>query len=341
VSKVFIQSIADTGIEPGDLFQAFTWLNWETLVPRDARVFVKPNLTWPVHLPGVTTTPQMLESLVQVLLSRTKNIAIGESDGGYHSFKAEEAFKGHNLFHLRDKYGISLVNLSDFPSEHIKGTIAGRETQVKLPSLLLHDIDVFITVPVPKTHVMTGVSLGFKNQWGCTPSTMRLREHYDFDRKIVLINKLLKPRLTIMDGTYFLDGAGPMTGDAIPLSLLIVGDDVGATSKITCEIMGIQASKIRHFKVAGQESLFPQTFSQIVTNTEFVKYKTHQFIMKRAFLDWISLIGFRSKLFTKIFYDSRFAGPLHQLLFLVRKNPILEHLLYGKAGTPPSYVAGK
>jgi len=101
--------------------------------------------------------------------------------------------------------------------------------------------------------------------------------------------------------------------------------------------MGIPSAKIRHFKIARQEGLFPNTIANITTNTGIEQFKTHKFVMKRAFLDWISLIGFRSKLFTKIFYDSSFARPLHALLFLVRKNSLVEHFLYGKAGTPPSW----
>jgi uncharacterized protein (DUF362 family) len=338
--RVFIKSVNGNSIDYEDIRQALIWLDWESIICPSARVFIKPNLTWPVHLPGVTTTPKALESLICTLKNRTNNIIIGESDGGYHSHAVEEAFAGHNLYELRDKYEISLVNLSDLPCETVGDVIAGRETRVNLPSLLLHDIDVFITVPVPKTHVMTRVSLGFKNQWGCIPSTMRLREHYDFNRKIILINKIINPKLVVMDGTYFLDGAGPMTGDVIRMNLLIAGDDVGATSKVTCEIMGIPSASIHHFMVAEDEGLFPPTLSDIEINTSIQQYKIHQFAMKRAFLDWISLIGFRSKFFTKLFYDSSIADPLHKFLFLVRKNPLVEKFLYGKAGTPPSWNTG-
>ncbi len=42
----------------------------------------------------------------------------------------------------------------------------------------------------------------------------RLREHHaDFARKVLAINKILKPRLAIFDGTWFLDRSGPLEGD--------------------------------------------------------------------------------------------------------------------------------
>jgi len=340
VNKVFIRPLSEQGVEPEDLRLALEWLDWERLIPYGSRVFIKPNLTWPTPLPGVTTSPKAMESLAIVLKERTDQIIFGESDGGYHAYDIEEAFEGHQLYALRDKYGVGVVNLTDQPSENVEGIIGGKRVIVNLPSLLLHGIDVFITMPVPKTHVMTKVSLAFKNQWGCIPSPMRLREHYDFDHKIILINKLLKPRLAIMDGTHFLSGAGPMTGNVIGMNLLIVGDDIGVTSSITCEIMGFSFNSIRHFKVAKREGLFPQNHEEVITNIPISQFMTYQFVMKRALLDWVSLIGFRSKFFTNLFWDSSFGYALHKFLFLVRKNPKIERILYGKAGQPPSWIEG-
>jgi len=71
---------------------ALEWLGWERIVARGSRVFLKPNLTWRLPSPGVTTTPKFLEAAVEILRERAGEIIIGESDGGYHAFKAEEAF---------------------------------------------------------------------------------------------------------------------------------------------------------------------------------------------------------------------------------------------------------
>ena len=110
--KVYIRKITGDWIKPKDISNALDWLEWHEIVPKDARVFIKPNLTWPEHLPGVTTTPKAIESVVIALLERTSNIYIGESDGGYHSYKAEEAFELHGLYELEKKFGISIFNLS-------------------------------------------------------------------------------------------------------------------------------------------------------------------------------------------------------------------------------------
>jgi uncharacterized protein (DUF362 family) len=167
------------------LRDALEWVGVSEVVSSEARVFLKPNLTWRNHLPGVTTTPVFIEAVVSLLRDCTRNLVVGESDGGYHSSKAEEAFEGHGLYNMKKRYGIQVVNLSNGGSESRSVEIAGRPVSVDLPRFLLEEVDVFITLPVPKVHVMTQVSLGFKNQWGCQPGTMRLRNHPDFATKVL------------------------------------------------------------------------------------------------------------------------------------------------------------
>jgi uncharacterized protein (DUF362 family) len=71
---------------------------------------------------------------------------------------------------------------------------------------LTDDIDYLITMPVPKIHNNTGVSLSFKNQWGCIPEPNdRLRMHPYFKHVILEVNKAIKTKMAIVDGKYGLD----------------------------------------------------------------------------------------------------------------------------------------
>ncbi len=273
--------------------------------------------------------------MISVIRKRTRQISLGESDGGYHSFCSEDAFRGHGLLEMAERPAVCLLNLSKLPSETLELVITGHPVCVTLPRFLLHEVDVFITLPVPKTHVMTGVSLAFKNQWGCIPSAMRLQEHPDFDRKIVAINRVLNPQLVVFDGTYFLDGAGPMTGDAVKMDLLIAGDGPGTASAVACRVMGINPDSIAHHRVAKREGLFPNDLEEVEINTRPDPFCRRKFKMRRAFLDWISLAGFHNRTLSRIFWEMPSAGPLHALLYAIRRNPWIGRLLYGKAGPPP------
>lgn len=306
------------------------------MVGTGARIFLKPNLTWPEPTVAVTTSPAHIEALVAAFraCAPQATIYVGESDGGYHSFDAEEAFRGHGLYEIAERYNIRVVNLSDLPSQRVTTSVRGREVTVELPSLLLHEIDLFVTLPVPKVHAMTGVSLAFKNQWGCIPKTMRLRNHPQFAEKVVAINKLLKPRIAIFDGTYFLDRTGPMIGDPVCMDLLIAANDIGAGSLACCRIMNIDPWKVKHFILARQEGLFPSSLDEVVLNQPIEPFCHRQFRLERTLINWIALAAFNSDLLTRLLYDSAFADPIHRVLYTVRKNRLIGRLLYGEMGPP-------
>ncbi|MCK4722583.1 MAG: DUF362 domain-containing protein, partial [Dehalococcoidia bacterium] len=191
------------------LEQGLQFINWDDYVDKNSTAFVKPNFTFPYYKEGITTSPEFLRCLLELLKGKAGTVIVGESDGGNHSFKADEAFEGHNMYQICKETGIELVNLSTLPSETIESKISGKTVKVQLPKLLLEEIDCWVSVPVLKVHVMTTVTLSLKNSWGCVPDTMRCLHHQNLAYKLALIARLLKPKIVVIDGTYALDNHGP------------------------------------------------------------------------------------------------------------------------------------
>ena len=131
-----------------------------------------------------------------------------------------------------------------------------------------------------------------------------------------------------------------MTGEAVRMDLLIAGDEVGAADAVCCRLMGIQPASIRHLRLARGEGMFPSSVDELTLNTAVEPFLGRRFVMKRAFLDWLSLLGFRSRFFERLFWESSTAGPLHTLLYSVRRNSFICRLLYGPAGSPPEWQPG-
>jgi uncharacterized protein (DUF362 family) len=319
VHKVWISKIGDA--IDREMVSALEWLNWRSVVAPDARVAIKPNLTYPTYKPGVTTSSAVLEALLRVLTSRTRNVSIVESDGGSNAWPAEEAFAGHGIPDMCRRYGVRAVNLTRYPREEVATRIAGRHVKVVLPRLLTRDTDVFITLPVPKLHMMTEVSLGFKNQWGCLPDVKRLRLHSEFPRMVLAINKILKPMLAIFDGTYFLDRSGPLDGEPVRKDLLIASRDAGAGSLLCCELMGILPGSAPHLRLAIAEGMMPSAMRYLETNVAIERFKDCPFRLHRSWLQWLTLGTFHSRLATIALYDSPLARPAHELLYFFRKRP--------------------
>ncbi|MCI0557571.1 MAG: DUF362 domain-containing protein [Nitrososphaera sp.] len=341
MSRVFIERFNQPERLRDIIKDALDWTHARAIIAPGARVFIKPNLTWKQPAPGVTVTPAFLRALVETLLPITSNIIIGESEGGQACFQAEEAFQNHGLYDLKKKYGIQVVNLSKGQHEITSALVGGKPISVQLPSLLLHEVDVFMTVPVPKIHALTGVSIGFKNQWGCLGDKMRVNQHPRFGPVILAINKLLKPRLCICDGTYFLDYTGPMMGEAIPMNLVIAGDDIGAASLACCKIMKIDPMSISHYRLARKEGMFPESLDRIVFNRPPQEFAQRQFRLRRAFINYIHLAAFKSVILNRIFYDSIFADALHEILWFIRRNSLIKRFLYGKYGTGEANRGGR
>ena len=333
-ARVYVDSMKGREHLVSQIRESFEFIGWEALIPRNARVFVKPNLTWKSPLPGVTVTPEFIAAAVEVLRERTSKISIGESNGGYHSFQAEEAFESHGLYNVAKRFGVEVVNLTRLPSQIITGTVAGRTVEAELPKLLLEEVDVFLTLPVPKVHSNTTVSLGFKNQWGCLPNPMRLRQHADFVEKIVLINRVLKPRIALFDATYMLNKNGPMIGEPVETRLIIAADDAGAGSLVCSEIMRIDPWSVKHHRVAREEGMMPPSLASVTLNQPIAPFQKERFYVRRNLVNWASLAAFHSKFLTKVLYDSEVADFCHRALYSVRRNQPIARVLYGSFGPP-------
>lgn len=314
-------------IKQGDDLQAAITesLNLCGILPRissSTRVALKPNLTYPFYKKGVTTSPEVVRATVAVLKEFTKHITIVESDGGYGAWRAEEAFAGHGFYKLRDELNVELANLCQEGRELITFRSQGREYQLPLPSRLLHHTDLFITMPVPKIHCMTGLTLSYKNQWGCIPDNMRLRRHYIFDDAIVAINKALKP-VVLADGTYFLDRNGPMDGEPIPMQLIIAATDAGAFDRYVADLMGFPWHQVSHLRQAHKSGDLPAQLDEISYNVSPVDARTHVFRLERSPRNWIALAGFKSRFLTWLGYEAWFGRVvLHGLLYAVVGKPV-------------------
>lgn len=145
--------------------KALDWIEWEKIVKNGDKVFIKPNLTLPSYHRGVTTNPLVLEALVKKLKDKTDKIYIGESNGGLGCFSADKAFLGHGLDKLAKKYDARLVNLSTLSFRKVDFQLNKKQVKIEIPNFLLDDVDVFINIPVLKTHAMVKVTIGFKNLW--------------------------------------------------------------------------------------------------------------------------------------------------------------------------------
>jgi uncharacterized protein (DUF362 family) len=189
--------------------------------------------------------------------------------------------------------------------------------------LLIEEDFVTVTLPVPKVHCMTGVSLSFKNQWGCIPDMMRLRLHYHFNEIIGPINRLLKVGLAIVDGTYGLTKNGPIAeGEAVRPGWLVMSPHPGAADRVASHLMGLKLEDYAHYRRIRQTNPLPH-LAEIETNQDLEPFRaqTPRFYLQRHCWNWVAKTTWYSRRWSYIVYESRLTGLLHRIMYTFREKP--------------------
>lgn len=286
-------------------------------------VFIKPNLTFPEYKKGVTTRVEFIRSLVSALVSINPGlkIYIGEGEGGYNSYSISQAFRKMGFFGIEKDFSqIKIINLSQTPFKTYTIDTKKGPYKLDLPVIFQEKIDFSISCPLPKVHCMTKVTLSYKNQWGCLPDTMRLKNHYMFDHIISKVADILKFKYAFLDGKYGLNNNGPMAGDPIEVNWFVASNSLGAFDMIVSEMMGFDWKKIGYLKIADQYGFIPKRDDmEIIGDIELLKRK---FKLRRNFWNYPALVAFKSKWLTQLVYISKLAKPIHDIMYLFRKRPL-------------------
>lgn len=290
-------------------------------VPAGGTVFLKPNLTYPEYRPGVMTSFVCLEAIVECLSGRGFQVVIGEADsGGYNRFAMEEVFERMGIDALAERTGARLVNLSFAAPLMLPVHVGRRRLEVPVPRILLEDIDAFITLPVPKIHMNTRVSMAIKNQWGCIQEPAeRLKLHPDFAPVMYELNRRLPRAYAIIDGRYGLNRSGPMKGDVVDLNWLLASDDLVAADRVCCRLMQVDERRVGHLQFFRRKGWWTP-YEAIRLNRDPAPFVRDRFYLHRKWTDYPGLACFHSRSLAWLGYRSPLAGVLHRLLYLFRES---------------------
>ncbi len=233
------------------LIKCLEEVNWKGIVKEGARVTVKVNGTHYEYLPGLTTNPELIFEYVSLLRDRAKEVIVGESD--LQRCSGDLALDGAGIRNAAEKAGARVINFSEDKYENVdlKGEVLRK---MPIPKAYI-DCDVFSTMPLFKTHKLTRVTVGLKNQFGCITDDNRLVYHGKIHKVLADINAFLNPKLIITDGIIALEGDGPIAGIPRKLGILQVSTNIVANDACAAYIMGFDPSKILHIKHASDRGL--------------------------------------------------------------------------------------
>jgi uncharacterized protein (DUF362 family) len=239
-------------------------------VKANQKVLIKPNFVGP-NPPPATTSLSVLNAVIELVKEANPSvISIGDSCAwpGKHQF-------GLGNYENRDvlnQLGVSNlakdcgVNLIDFDKEGYEEVSIPEGLILKKARICRAVVssDVLINVPVLKMHYETLVTLGSKNLHGILDDADKMRFHRnDLHQKLVDLSKVVRPDLTIIDGTEAMEGCGPVLGSPVEMDLILASGDMIAADSVGAAIMDIDPDEVETIRLARTQGIGCGTLEEI------------------------------------------------------------------------------
>ncbi len=222
------------------------------------KIFIKPNLSHPEYLPGVVTSPKLIQQLVGLLRDWNSEVIVGESNG--FNYPCWNAFDKTGVEAAVKAAGGSVINLSEDKVVEVKFQGNTPLSRLFLPKTVL-EADAVVDLPLMKTHEFMAYSGAVKNLFGCVPSNKRIYLHPYLPEVFYRLYTLFKPQLTIMDARTGIEGNGPTKGKPVKMGLMITGNDALAVDITATEIMELDWKQTYLNYIAKKTGLQEQTIS--------------------------------------------------------------------------------
>ena len=236
-------------------------------------VVIKPNICSGEDKTGfANTSVKAVEALITLFLEKDRDLSIKivEADSG--AKWADEAFGtfGYKALEKEMKskgFDVSLVNLSHSPTATVK--LDGLYFKdPELPTLITEP-SFFVSLAVAKTHGLTFITGTLKNLFGLLPKKDKFVYHPNLNEVIVDMNRIVKPKLCIVDARVGLEGwEGPTMR---LLNAFVIGRKPVSVDSTMARVMGFNPAKIRQLVEAEKFELGTLNPKVIGSSIESIK----------------------------------------------------------------------
>jgi uncharacterized protein (DUF362 family)/Pyruvate/2-oxoacid:ferredoxin oxidoreductase delta subunit len=220
------------------------------------KILLKPNMLSADSPERCSITHFMVfKAVAETFKNSGAIISYGDSPG-IHS--PETAARKTGLAAAADELGVTLADFHNGDEVFFKEGIQNKKFIIAKGVL---ESDGLISLPKLKTHGLARMTGCVKNQFGCIPGTLkgefhvRLPNVLDFAKMLVDLNRLLKPRLFIMDGIMAMEGNGPRGGTPKKMNMLLFSQDPIALDASVCRIINLNPEFVPTIKLGNEAGL--------------------------------------------------------------------------------------
>jgi uncharacterized protein (DUF362 family) len=209
---------------------------------------------------GLCTHPEVVRGLIKFFLERdVGKLYVGDSS--IVGTNTIEALKAAGIYDVCIEEGVDCISLDDFGMQEVEVPDPIIVESLKFSKLAL-DVDILISVPVMKTHMYTGATLGIKNLKGCMykrektilhrvqkkpPKNDKGRTTLDYG--IMDLAKVCYPDYTVADGYIAMEGFGPSGGTPVDLGVVVASNNAIANDIVCLQLMGMDIDDAPHISL--------------------------------------------------------------------------------------------
>jgi len=254
--------------------EIFDLLGGQSLLKSSREVYVKPNGVGAD--PYVHTRPEVVDAVIRYWLKAgaRKVYLIENSTQGIYTRLAFELIGYQKVCKKTGAVPVYLDEDQTVPFDFTGKAAVSIDnprgyvlTRFGMPRIVAEklirekDQNLYVSIPKLKTHSLSVVSLGIKNQWGFPAHADRGPDHnYNLHSKLVDVLLYLRPDLTLIEGVEgTIYGHYPLRSLADkcvkPFKVLIGGMNVVATDIVGARIFGLGIEDVPHLKIAIERGL--------------------------------------------------------------------------------------
>ena len=231
---------------------------------------------------GITTDPQVVAAAIDAFKQAGADVSVGESP--ITGVNAMEAFESTGITAVTLERNCRLIDMDKRPFVPLEIPEGRAIKEIKVCADVF-DHDIIVSIPVMKIHMHTIATLSLKNMKGCLWRRSKVDLHMlpmlndmneiPLNVAIADMSGVLRPHLSIVDGTVGMEGMGPSGGKTKKLGLVVAGTDAFAVDSIACRLMGLCAEDIPHLRMGAERGyglidiekikIHPETWRSLVS----------------------------------------------------------------------------
>ncbi|MHC4664190.1 MAG: DUF362 domain-containing protein [Planctomycetota bacterium] len=264
VSIIRCEDYNDPGL-PGKVREAIDRvIDLSSIISSGTTVLLKVNLLYGTPPErAVTTHPEIVRAVGGLVKDLGGKVLVGDSSG-FGSTKRNLKIAG--IESVAKELGAEILPFTQPVGITHPDVKHARSAMIEKSVL---DADIIINLPKLKTHALTLFTGAAKNLFGCLPGTqkgkahVRLRDGEQLSALIVDLNRIIRPRLNVMDAVVGMEGWGPGSGAPKKVGVILAGTDTFAMDIAACEIIGQPPLEVPYIRQAAEQGLGPSRIEDV------------------------------------------------------------------------------